>query len=215
MQYLCCFCYWIEFFGFENIRKKTASVGSCNNLRELIETRHFFELLWRRGPLRFPQDRGLRSTSRMSQAVSKRLTRMTRKSSWFPTLLPDIYKVLHCRGYEIGTFFFRGRWKRLDTNILWWFFEGFPENNGAVFGMFHDESSLAVGWSKWMFDSPCSVLNLCTAECLMFSNTHKNANHHWPSSHKGSGIQSHHVGWKLNVYCKFTVLIQDISLAFS
>ena len=47
------------------------------------------------------------------------------------------------------------------------------------------------------------------------SNTQRNANHHWRSSHKGSGIQSHHVGWKLNVYCKFSVLIQYTSLAFS
>lgn len=138
---------WI--FWFWEYQKKT-SIGSCYNLRELIETRHFFELLWRRGPLRFPQDRGLRSTSRMSQAVSKRLTRMTRKSSWFPTLLPDIYKVLHCRGYEIGTFFFRGRWKRLDTNILWWFFEGFPENHSAFrLGWCH--IMIPLGWKQILY----------------------------------------------------------------
>ena len=125
---------WI--FWFWEYQKKTASVGSCYNLRELIETRHFFELLWRRRPLRFPQDRGLRSTSRMSQAVSKRLTRMTRKSSWFPTLLPDIYKVLHCRGYEIGIFFLGGDGKDLIQTFCGDFLRDFPKIMVQCLGCF-------------------------------------------------------------------------------
>ena len=63
----------------------------------------------------------------MSQAVSKRLTRMTRKSSWFPTLLPDIYKVLHCRGYEIGTFFLGGDGKDLIQTFCGDFLRDFPK----------------------------------------------------------------------------------------
>jgi len=68
--------------------------------------------------LEFPQDRGLRSTSRMSQAVSKRLTRMTRKSSWFPSLLPDIYKVrttVHQGSLEIHIF----PWVRVSNETTW------------------------------------------------------------------------------------------------
>jgi hypothetical protein len=47
------------------------------------------------GRMRFPSARELKSTSRMSQTVSKRLTRMTHRMTtrlMVPAGLPDVYK---------------------------------------------------------------------------------------------------------------------------